>query len=94
MAFTIGGNPLSGSTMSFTIKQLLSGTDLEVLLLRDTTHEFQQVARQYRRRWLIWGVAIVTLMILVSPAAQEKRDTERQRSTPKAAAASKAFSTA
>ena len=28
-----------------------------------------------RRRWLIWSVAAVTLVVLVSPAAQEKRDT-------------------
>ena len=28
-----------------------------------------------RRRWLIWSVAAVTMMVLVSPAAQEKRET-------------------
>ncbi len=39
-----------------------------------------------RRRWLIWSVAILTLMILVSPAAQEKRDTGAPAVNPKAAA--------
>ena len=38
------------------------------------------------RRWLIWSVAVVTLMLLVSLAAQEKRDAGAPAVNPKAAA--------
>ena len=38
------------------------------------------------RRWLIWSVAVAALLLLVSPAAQEKRDAGAPAVNPKAAA--------
>ena len=38
------------------------------------------------RRWLIWSMAVVTLMLIVRPAAQEKREAGASAVNPNAAA--------